>query len=94
MGLATAAVGVAKMAALLVTVTCQPVPHGGQVAQKCDEQVEQSWIAPSPSELKFCATTASNYRARGTRAWCEFLPADDLGVEPAAQRAEPVAYRF
>jgi hypothetical protein len=85
-------VGAAKMAALLVTVSCSPVP--GTALDKCDEKIEQSWLAPSPSELKFCATTASNLRARGTRAWCELLPADDAGIEPAAVRAEPVSYRF
>lgn len=90
----TAAMGAAKLAALLVTLSCQPVEHNGELARECAEQTEQSWIAPTPSELKFCSDTASAYRARGTGAWCELLPADDLGVEPSAERAAPVAYRF
>lgn len=94
MGLVTALAGGGKLAALLVSLSCTPTVVNGEQADMCADQVDQSWIAPSPSELKACSDLASNLRATGRRAWCEILPADDLGVEPAAERAEPVSYRF
>lgn len=82
-----------KLAALLVTLSCQPdVAAPGY--DRCSEQVEHSWVAPSPSELKFCADQASEHRGNGVKAWCEILPADDLGIEPSAARELPSALTF
>lgn len=89
--------GVAKLAALFVTLSCKPVYLDGAPFQNCDEEVTQSWIDPTPDELARCSRLASEARGRGERSWCEVLPADDLGVEPSAAHdvpAAPVAARF
>lgn len=90
--IATLATG-GKLAALLVTLSCQPDATAPGY-DRCAEQVEHSWVAPSPSELKYCADSASAYRAKGVKSWCELLPADDLGIEPSAARELPSALTF
>lgn len=92
--MALATMGAVKLAALLVSLSCTPDVIQGVQANRCDEQVEQSWVAPSPSELKACSDLASDNRAKGVKSWCELLPADDLGIEPAAERAAPVSFKF
>ena len=92
--IAAAVAGGGKLAALLVSLSCTPAVIDGVPADRCSEQVTQSWVAPSPSELDYCSRSASDLRAKGTKAWCELLPADDLGIEPAAERAAPVSFKF
>lgn len=89
--------GGGKLAALFITLSCTPVTIDGHAADKCEEEITESWVDPQPHELTACTGLANYQRELGKRAWCELVPADSLGIQPSADRAPvatPVTLRF